>query len=127
MTEQPRKVVVLLSGGLDSTTGLAIASAAGYETYALTFSYGQRHSWELECARAVASALGAKEHRVASIDLRAIGGSALTADLVFPRGALQTKCPRAFQLRMCRRETLSFFPSLLRGPRFLNAVTSSSA
>jgi 7-cyano-7-deazaguanine synthase len=86
MTEQPRKAVVLLSGGLDSTTVLAIASAAGYETYALTFSYGQRHSWELECARAVASALGAKEHRVASIDLRAIGGSALTADIDVPKG-----------------------------------------
>jgi 7-cyano-7-deazaguanine synthase len=86
MTEQKRKAVILLSGGLDSTTVLAIARAAGYENYALSFSYGQRHSWELECARSVASALGAKEHRVASIDLRAIGGSALTADIGVPKG-----------------------------------------
>ena len=86
MTKQKRKAVVLLSGGLDSTTVLAIARAAGYENYALSFSYGQRHSWELECARAVASALGAKEHRGASIDLRAIGGSALTADIDVPKG-----------------------------------------
>jgi Queuosine biosynthesis protein QueC len=86
MTEQKRKAVVLLSGGLDSTTVLAIANAEGYENYALSFSYGQRHSWELECACSVASALGAKEHRVASIDLRAIGGSALTADISVPKG-----------------------------------------
>ena len=51
MSEQTRRAVVLLSGGLDSTTVLAIAKAEGYETYALSFSYGQRHSWELECAR----------------------------------------------------------------------------
>ncbi len=51
MTEQKRKAVVLLSGGLDSTTVLAIANASSYETYALSFAYGQRHSWELECAR----------------------------------------------------------------------------
>jgi 7-cyano-7-deazaguanine synthase len=86
MTEQKRKAVILLSGGLDSTTVLAIAGAAGYENYALSFSYGQRHAWELECARSVASALGAKEHRIASIDLRAIGGSALTADVGVPKG-----------------------------------------
>jgi 7-cyano-7-deazaguanine synthase len=86
MIEQKRKAVVLLSGGLDSTTVLAIANAEGYENYALSFSYGQRHSWELECALSVASALGAKEHRVASIDLRAIGGSALTADISVPKG-----------------------------------------
>jgi 7-cyano-7-deazaguanine synthase len=86
MAEQKRKAVVLLSGGLDSTTVLAIAKAAGYENYALSFSYGQRHSWELECARSVASALGVEEHRVASIDLRAIGRSALTADISVPKG-----------------------------------------
>ena len=73
MSEQKRRAVILLSGGLDSTTVLAIASAAGYENYALSFSYGQRHSWELECARSVASALGAKEHRAASIDLQQLG------------------------------------------------------
>lgn len=86
MNEQTRRAVVLLSGGLDSTTVLAIAKAAGYETYALSFSYGQRHSWELECARKIASNAGVKDHRVAQIDLRVFGGSALTADINVPKG-----------------------------------------
>lgn len=86
MSEKAQKAVVLLSGGLDSTTVLAIAKARGYETYALSFSYGQRHSWELECARRVATALGAKDHQVAQIDLRIFGGSALTADINVPKG-----------------------------------------
>jgi 7-cyano-7-deazaguanine synthase len=80
------KAVVLLSGGLDSTTVLAIAKTAGYETYALSFSYGQRHSWELECARKVAADSGVKDHRIAQIDLRVFGGSALTADIGVPKG-----------------------------------------
>jgi 7-cyano-7-deazaguanine synthase len=86
MTEQKTKAVVLLSGGLDSATVLAIAKAEGYDVCALSFSYGQRHSWELECAARVAASLGVREHRVASIDLRAFGGSALTADLKVPKG-----------------------------------------
>jgi 7-cyano-7-deazaguanine synthase len=86
MIEQRSKAVVLLSGGLDSTTVLAIAKAEGYDVYALSFSYGQRHSWELECARAVARVGGAKEHRMASIDLRAFGRSALTAEIDVPKG-----------------------------------------
>src|SRR5208283_446226 len=86
MSNQRSKAVVLLSGGLDSATVLAIAKAEGYDVYALSFAYGQRHSWELECARAVASSIGAKEHRTATIDLRAFGGSALTADIDVPKG-----------------------------------------
>lgn len=87
MTQVPiRKAVVLLSGGLDSATVLAIAAAAGYETYALSFSYGQRHSWELECAYRVATSLHVREHRIAAIDLRVFGGSALTADIDVPKG-----------------------------------------
>lgn len=86
MSKQTRRAVVLLSGGLDSTTVLAIANAEGYETHALSFSYGQRHSWELECARKVASNAGIKDHRVAQIDLRVFGGSALTADICVPKG-----------------------------------------
>ena len=82
------KAVVLLSGGLDSATVLAIARAEGYDAYALSFSYGQRHSWELECARLVAAAGGATEHRTTSIDLRAFGGSALTADIAVPKGRM---------------------------------------
>lgn len=86
MTKSTPKAIVLLSGGLDSTTVLAIAKAEGYETYALSFSYGQRHSWELECARRVAAALGVGEHRIVQIDLRVFGGSALTADMSVPKG-----------------------------------------
>ena len=81
-----KRAVVLLSGGLDSATVLAIARAGGYETYALSFAYGQRHAWELEAARRVAASLGAAEHRIANVDLRAFGGSALTADIDVPKG-----------------------------------------
>jgi len=86
MTTNSKPAVVLLSGGLDSATVLAIARAEGYETYALSFSYGQRHAWELEAAKRVAASLGAAQHRIATIDLRAFGGSALTADIDVPKG-----------------------------------------
>jgi 7-cyano-7-deazaguanine synthase len=80
-----RKAVVLLSGGLDSTTVLAIARKAGYEVYALTFRYGQRHEAEIEAARRVAALFGVRQHVVAEIDLRAFGGSALTDDIAVPK------------------------------------------
>jgi 7-cyano-7-deazaguanine synthase len=84
MSTRP-KAVVLLSGGLDSATVLAIAREDGYDTYALSFRYGQRHTVELDAAARVASTLGASRHVVADIDLRAFGGSALTDDsLVVP-------------------------------------------
>lgn len=79
------KAVVLLSGGLDSTTTLAIARAGGFEVFALSVDYGQRHRVELERAAAIARALDAAEHRTVTLDLRAIGGSALTADIAVPR------------------------------------------
>jgi 7-cyano-7-deazaguanine synthase len=79
------RAVVLLSGGLDSTTTLAWAKARGYECFALSVDYGQRHRVELERAAAVAKALGAAEHRTVTLDLRAIGGSALTADIAVPK------------------------------------------
>ncbi len=82
----PKKAVVLLSGGLDSATVLAIARAEGYEPYALSFSYGQRHAFELEAAKRVAASLGATQHRIATIDLRIFGGSALTDDIAVPKG-----------------------------------------
>ena len=81
-----KPAVILLSGGLDSATVLAIAKSEGYAPYALSFSYGQRHAWELEAARRVAASIGVIEHRIASIDLRVFGGSALTADLPVPKG-----------------------------------------
>ncbi|HEY2626433.1 MAG TPA: 7-cyano-7-deazaguanine synthase QueC [Candidatus Udaeobacter sp.] len=80
-----KRAVVLLSGGLDSTTTLANTIAEGYETYALLFDYGQRHKIELDAARRIARALGPKEHRVAKIDMRIFGGSALTDDVDVPK------------------------------------------
>ena len=82
MSDKP--AVVLLSGGLDSTTVLAIAKDEGFRPYALSFRYGQRHEVELAAARRVADAMGAADHVVADIDLRAFGGSALTADIAVP-------------------------------------------
>jgi 7-cyano-7-deazaguanine synthase len=83
--EEPA-AVVLLSGGLDSATALAIARANGFRLYALSFQYRQRHAVELDAARRVAEALGAVEHVIAEIDLRVFGGSALTADVAVPKG-----------------------------------------
>src|SRR5215210_6897376 len=79
------RAVVLLSGGLDSTTALAVARSRGFEVFALSVDYGQRHRVELQRAAAVAAALGAAEHRTVTLDLRAIGGSALTADVAVPK------------------------------------------
>jgi 7-cyano-7-deazaguanine synthase len=85
MAAQARPAVVLLSGGLDSATALAVARHDGFRCYTLTIAYGQRHAVELEAAQKVASAFGAAEHRVVHLDLRAFGGSALTADLALPQ------------------------------------------
>ena len=83
-----RPAVVLLSGGLDSTTVLAIARSQGFEPYALSFQYGQRHAHELQAAAAVVRTQGVAKHVVAQIDLREFGGSALTADIDVPKGRL---------------------------------------
>jgi 7-cyano-7-deazaguanine synthase len=80
-----RRAVVLLSGGLDSATCLAWARARGFACTTLAVDYGQRHRVELTAARRVSAALGAEAHREVQVDLRAIGGSALTADLAVPR------------------------------------------
>ncbi len=80
-----KHAVVLLSGGLDSTTTLAIAIAQGYQAYTLSFDYGQRHRFELEAAQRVAKALGAKQHRVVKIDNQIFAGSALTDDVDVPK------------------------------------------
>lgn len=81
---QPQ-AIVLLSGGLDSATALAVTKADGYRCHALSFRYGQRHEVELTAARRVAAAQGVASHRVIDLDLRAVGGSALTADLAVPK------------------------------------------
>jgi 7-cyano-7-deazaguanine synthase len=84
MNNRP-KAVILLSGGLDSATVLAVAIQQGFEAHALSFRYGQRHDWELVAAKRMAEKLGAAAHRVMEIDLRAFGGSALTAEVPIPK------------------------------------------
>lgn len=86
-----RNVIVLLSGGLDSATVLAIVKNRGCEPCCLSFSYGQRHSFELSAAKKVAAALGAAKHLVLDLDLRKIGGSALTADIPVPKGRQESQ------------------------------------
>lgn len=81
----PPRAVVLLSGGLDSTTTLAIARREGFEVHALSFRYGQRHELEIGAARRIAQAYGVARHHVTDIDLRAFGGSALTSDVPVPK------------------------------------------
>ena len=80
-----KKAVVLLSGGLDSTTTLAIATDKGYACYAITFRYGQRHETELDCAKKIAAHFGVRDHVITNIDSRAFGGSALTDDIDVPK------------------------------------------
>ncbi len=91
-----KKAIVLLSGGIDSSTSLAIAKADGCELCAMTFDYGQRHKRELESARMVASALGVRKHLITSFDLREIGGSALTSDMEVPKTSSFTPHPSSF-------------------------------
>lgn len=85
-SDTPRRAVVLLSGGLDSTTVVALAKRDGYDVYALSFRYGQRHAHELEAARGVAARYRVARHEIVDIDLRPFGGSALTADIPVPKG-----------------------------------------
>src|SRR6185369_1796508 len=109
------KAVVLLSGGLDSTTTLALARREGFALYALTFRYGQRHAAEVEAARRIARHYAVADHKVVDIDLRLFGGAALT------RSATASPSPT------CRRATRSFCPTPWPGPRCWAAATSSSA
>ena len=82
---EQRKAVVLVSGGLDSATTLAVAIADGFDCYALSFDYGQRHAVELDAAKAVCEAMGVRRHVVMPLDMRPFGGSALTADIDVPK------------------------------------------
>ena len=86
MADSRKKAVVLSSGGLDSTTAMAIAISDGFEIFSLSFNYGQRHALELKAAERVARELGATRHLVVEIDLALIGGSALTDDIEVPKG-----------------------------------------
>jgi len=86
-----KNAVVLLSGGLDSTTVLAFAQSKGFEVYALSFHYGQRHNYELEIAKKIAQHFKIADHKIAEIDLRAFGGSALTAEIDVPKGRTEAE------------------------------------
>ncbi|MGE0131505.1 MAG: 7-cyano-7-deazaguanine synthase QueC [Blastocatellales bacterium] len=86
MSDHLPKAIVLLSGGLDSATTLAIAKSQWYEIHALTFRYGQRHEFEIEAARKIAGHFGVAQHVISQIDLRAFRGSALTSDIEVPKG-----------------------------------------
>ncbi len=88
-----KKAVVLYSGGLDSTTCLAIARADGFEPYAMSFAYGQRHSVELELAKNNARPMGAADHLVVAFDYRQVGGSALTSDIAVPKDGVGSDIP----------------------------------
>jgi len=92
-TQVLKPAVCLLSGGLDSATALAVARREGFRCYALSFDYGQRHRAELQAAARVAANVGAAEHRVVTIDLRAFGGSALTAEIAVPKSGLSGGIP----------------------------------
>jgi len=88
-----KKAVILYSGGLDSTTCLAMAKAEGFATYAMSFAYGQRHSVELEAAKKNAVPMGAVEHLVVEFDYRRVGGSALTSDIAVPKEGVGDDIP----------------------------------
>jgi len=101
LSKHPGKAVVLLSGGLDSATTLAIAKEKGHELFALTFNYQQRHARELESARSIASVFSVKKHLIIDFSLRDIGGSALTSDLNVPKdrnalSVMRNKSKKAF-------------------------------
>ena len=105
----PTRAVVLASGGLDSTVTAALARQAGHELIWLTVDYGQRHAVEVERARQVAAAMSVAKHTVVSVDLRAIGGSALTAMCRYRKTGRVLTAAVAFRPPTCRAGTLSFF------------------
>ena len=126
MACEPR-AVVLLSGGLDSATTLALARAAGFECYALTVRYGQRHAVEIEAARRVARAMGVARHVELEIDLRAFGGSALTSDQPVPKDRTDDAMAKASRSLTCRPAIRFFCRSHSPGPRRWVHSTSGSA
>jgi 7-cyano-7-deazaguanine synthase len=113
--------VVLLSGGLDSATVLAIALSAGYQCYALSFRYGQRHALELERASEVAERLGAARHTVVDIDLRQFGGSALTGDIEVPKNRSTAEMGKGIPLTYVPARNTIFLSLALAWAETLNA------
>jgi 7-cyano-7-deazaguanine synthase len=116
-----KKAVVLSSGGVDSTTVMAIARAEGYEVYSLSFNYGQRHARELEAARRIAQDLGAKEHLIINLDLGCIGGSALTGATPVPKGRLEEEMHREIPVTSVPARNTSFLSLALAWAEVLGA------
>lgn len=116
-----RKAVVLLSGGIDSTTTLAVARNEGFECYCLSFDYGQRHSFEIEAAKNVAKSLGAEEHKIIKIDLREFGGSALTDDIDVPKNRKQVEISSEIPITYVPARNTIFLSFALGWAEILNA------
>lgn len=108
-----KKAVVLLSGGLDSTTTLAVAKVEGFEPYTITFRYGQKHGVEIEAAEKVSSAMGAKGHIVVDMDLRRIGASALTSDIDVPKKRSLGEIARGIPVTYVPARNIIFLSSAL--------------
>jgi 7-cyano-7-deazaguanine synthase len=113
--------VVLLSGGLDSSTTLAIAKEQAFEPYALSFRYGQRHRIELEAARSVAAAMSVKKHVIVDIDLRLFGGSALTSDIAVPKARSEEEMSSGIPITYVPARNTIFLAFALAWAEVLNA------
>jgi 7-cyano-7-deazaguanine synthase len=120
ITSAPR-AVVLLSGGLDSTTALALAARDGFQVHALTVRYGQRHALEVEAARRIASAMQVAEHVITDIDLRMFGGSALTADIPVPRTRGNPEAPAGIPITYVPARNTIFLSFALAWAEVLDA------
>ncbi len=116
-----KRAVILSSGGIDSTTAMAMAKHDGYEIYSLSFRYGQRHAVELESARRVAWAMGAKEHKVIDVDLGGIGGSALTDHIEVPKGRDEAEIGRGIPVTYVPARNTIFLSYALAWAEVLDA------
>lgn len=115
------KAVVLLSGGLDSTTILAIASSEGYDCYVMSFRYGQRNKIELQCAERIAKTLEAKQHTIIDIDLRFFGGSALTSDIEVPKDRSEAQASESIPITYVPARNTIFLSHALAWAEVLSA------
>jgi 7-cyano-7-deazaguanine synthase len=120
-TRNPKRAVCLLSGGIDSATALAIAENKGFELYALTFRYGQRHLFEVESACRIARQLHVKKHLILDIDLRAIGGSALTSPIPVPKNRRTEELPKEIPITYVPARNTIFLSYALAWAEVLSA------
>ncbi len=122
-SELAKKAVSLLSGGIDSTTVLAIVIAEGYDAYAMTFRYGQRHEAELKCAENIAKVMGVQQHTVVDIDLRTFGASALTADIEVPKNRSEAEMSGSIPITYVPARNTIFLSYALAWAEVLEADT----